>query len=64
VEFHQPAQPAVQGEAASPLAPPPGCAFHPRCPFVIERCRRERPTLAACGDQFAACHRAAELDLG
>ena len=36
---------AVKGELPSPLAPPPGCAFHPRCPFANERCRGEVPKL-------------------
>jgi dipeptide transport system ATP-binding protein len=36
---------AVKGELPSPLAPPPGCAFHPRCPFANERCRTEVPKL-------------------
>jgi len=33
----------VAGEVPNPLAPPPGCAFHPRCPHANERCRREVP---------------------
>jgi len=48
---------AVRGEVPSPLAPPPGCAFHPRCPHANERCRRERPepiTLPDGGN--VACH--------
>ena len=36
---------AVKGELPSPLAPPPGCAFHPRCPFANQRCRTEVPPL-------------------
>ena len=36
---------AVKGELPSPLAPPPGCAFHPRCPYANERCRTEVPKL-------------------
>jgi peptide/nickel transport system ATP-binding protein len=36
----------VAGEVPNPIDPPPGCAFHPRCPFADERCRRERPELA------------------
>jgi len=47
------------GEMPSPLTPPAGCAFHPRCPLVQERCRRERPELEpVAGDQphCAACH--------
>jgi oligopeptide transport system ATP-binding protein len=49
--------PAVRGELPSPLAPPPGCAFHPRCPVAIERCRRDLPELAPLRDgHAAACH--------
>jgi peptide/nickel transport system ATP-binding protein len=48
---------AVAGEVPNPLDPPPGCTFHPRCPFANERCRRELPRLkpAAAGGE-AACH--------
>jgi peptide/nickel transport system ATP-binding protein len=35
----------VAGEVPSPLDPPPGCAFHPRCPLADDRCRREVPLL-------------------
>jgi peptide/nickel transport system ATP-binding protein len=35
----------VKGEIPSPLAPPPGCHFHPRCPHVMDRCRVEPPPL-------------------
>lgn len=31
------------GEVPSPVTPPSGCSFHPRCPLAFERCRRERP---------------------
>ncbi len=40
---------AVAGEVPNPLDPPPGCTFHPRCPFANERCRREIPQLRAAG---------------
>ena len=47
----------VAGEVPNPLAPPGGCAFHPRCPWVHERCRREQPGLKANdGGGLAACH--------
>jgi len=42
----------VAGEVPNPLAPPPGCSFHPRCPHADERCRRERPELL----DAVACH--------
>ncbi len=48
---------ALDGDLPSPLAPPPGCHFHPRCPFAMERCRRERPVLREVGPgRFSACH--------
>ena len=47
----------IAGEIPSPLAPPPGCHFHPRCPAAGPRCRREAPALKAIGPgQSAACH--------
>jgi peptide/nickel transport system ATP-binding protein/oligopeptide transport system ATP-binding protein len=50
------------GDVPSPLHPPGGCRFHTRCPFVIERCRKEQPALAPWRDgHLTACHRAAEL---
>jgi peptide/nickel transport system ATP-binding protein len=42
----------VAGEVPNPLAPPPGCAFHPRCPHANERCRREVPAFI----NGVACH--------
>src|SRR5262249_22569326 len=35
----------LAGEPPSPVSPPPGCAFHPRCPFAKDQCRREVPPL-------------------
>ena len=51
------ARTAVAGEVPNPLDPPPGCAFHPRCPLANERCRREIPVLrpVPAGGE-AACH--------
>ena len=47
----------VAGEVANPLAPPPGCAFHPRCPLANQRCRAERPKLTATAQgSLVACH--------
>ncbi len=50
--------PLAAGDLPSPLAPPAGCAFHTRCPFAIDRCRRERPVLESAGPaRQVACHR-------
>ena len=46
----------VGGEVPNPINPPPGCSFHPRCPFAYERCRRERPELIDVGGTLVACH--------
>ncbi len=47
----------VKGEIPSPLDPPPGCHFHPRCPHASERCRRERPALKEIATgRWSACH--------
>jgi peptide/nickel transport system ATP-binding protein len=55
---------ALQGEVANPANPPPGCYFHPRCPFVVERCRVEPPALREIAPgHFGRCHRAEELTL-
>ena len=44
----------IAGEIPSPIDPPPGCAFHPRCPLAFDRCRRESPPLV----DGVACHAA------
>jgi oligopeptide/dipeptide ABC transporter ATP-binding protein len=45
------------GDVPSPLHPPPGCPFHPRCPAVMERCRTEVPPERTAGDgQRYVCH--------
>ena len=47
----------VQGEIPSPLDPPGGCHFHPRCPHATERCRREAPALREIAPgRLSACH--------
>jgi oligopeptide/dipeptide ABC transporter ATP-binding protein len=52
------------GEIADPANPPPGCAFHPRCPYAVARCRVELPELQEIAPaHWSACHRAAELSL-
>jgi peptide/nickel transport system ATP-binding protein/oligopeptide transport system ATP-binding protein len=55
----------LAGEVPSPLNPPPGCPFHPRCPLATEPCRREIPALVShlgCEPgHVVACHRADEM---
>ncbi|HEY8068245.1 MAG TPA: oligopeptide/dipeptide ABC transporter ATP-binding protein [Burkholderiales bacterium] len=46
----------VAGEVPNPLAPPAGCAFHPRCPHANDRCKVERPNLIWHGEAASACH--------
>ena len=48
----------LSGDVPSPLSPPSGCPFHPRCPRAEERCRRETPVLTGTGDggQTACFH--------
>ncbi|WP_266065317.1 ABC transporter ATP-binding protein [Brucella intermedia] len=48
---------ALKGELPSPLNPPSGCHFHPRCPFSFERCRTEQPSHKVIAlNHKAACH--------
>ncbi|GAB4175900.1 MAG: ATP-binding cassette domain-containing protein [Thalassobaculales bacterium] len=47
----------VKGEIPSPLDPPPGCHFHPRCPQAMDRCRSEVPALREIAPgRLSACH--------
>lgn len=47
----------IRGEIPSPLDPPPGCHFHPRCPVKKDICTREVPGLTEIEPgRFAACH--------
>lgn len=46
----------VGGEVPSPIDPPPGCPFHPRCPQAVDRCRVEKPPVRKLGAVEVACH--------
>jgi dipeptide transport system ATP-binding protein len=48
----------LKGELPSPLNPPPGCAFHRRCPFATDICAVERPLLREVHERLVACHHA------
>ncbi|MGB7976240.1 MAG: dipeptide ABC transporter ATP-binding protein [Roseiarcus sp.] len=45
----------LSGEPPSPFDPPPGCAFHPRCPLAFDRCRAEKPPLERKQGRDVAC---------
>ena len=47
-----------KGELPSPLNPPPGCAFHTRCPFATEECTAVRPEPRTVDGRLVACHHA------
>lgn len=56
LEPNAPAPVAPSGEIADPAAPPTGCRFHPRCPYAMERCMTEDPSLVMIDDSRAvAC---------
>ena len=54
----------LEGDVPSPVAPPPGCYFHPRCQYAKDICKTEAPAYRDLGDQhFVTCHFADSLDL-
>ncbi len=54
----------LRGDMPSPMNPPTGCVFHPRCPWAVKRCELEVPPLRRMAEgDWVACHRAEELDL-
>jgi oligopeptide/dipeptide ABC transporter ATP-binding protein len=54
----------LPGEVPSPINPPSGCRFHPRCPHAMARCAEQVPSLRAVEGRFVACHlyEAAEMN--
>ncbi|MGM0711380.1 ABC transporter ATP-binding protein [Brevibacillus parabrevis] len=46
----------LSGDVPSPLDPPQGCTFHPRCPACMEVCRTEKPPVVDLGEHIVACH--------
>lgn len=55
----------LAGEVPSPISPPTGCRFHPRCIFAQDICANEEPEIRDVGDNhLVACHFAGELDFG
>ena len=45
-----------EGEIPNPIDPPSGCAYHPRCPLAVDRCKAERPEIRGIGATRVACH--------
>jgi dipeptide transport system ATP-binding protein len=46
----------LKGELPSPLTPPKGCSFHPRCPIAVDRCKGESPSLRPIAEAKVSCH--------
>ncbi|MBU5626492.1 ATP-binding cassette domain-containing protein [Oscillibacter sp. MSJ-2] len=46
----------ISGELPSPMAPPPGCRFHTRCPYATEECRQNVPAAVEGNGRLVACH--------
>jgi len=62
---HRRRRAALEGDPPSPLDPPAGCRFHPRCPFAQDVCRATEPALRPLGPaHLAACHLAETIDRG
>ena len=53
-----------KGEIPSPINPPQGCCFHPRCPIATKKCSKEEPKLRKVNaNHYVACHHAGEITL-
>jgi oligopeptide/dipeptide ABC transporter ATP-binding protein len=47
----------LKGDVPSPINPPEGCSFHPRCPIAVEKCKTVEPKLRDVGSEhFVSCH--------
>jgi len=57
IDFDRPREDVtLSGEVPSPLAPPSGCRFHPRCPFAMPHCATDEPALRSESGRLVACH--------
>ena len=58
----QPRPRALKGEIPSPVNPPSGCYFHPRCPYADDLCKQEEPLFQKTGDEhMVACHHSEQV---
>jgi len=56
IDLDRPREITLAGEVPSPMAPPGGCRFHPRCPLAMPRCATEEPLLQTASGRLVACH--------
>jgi len=54
----------LKGDVPSPVDIPPGCRFHPRCPFATEKCKKEEPPLIKINGHLVACHSEIDFESG
>jgi oligopeptide/dipeptide ABC transporter ATP-binding protein len=54
----------LSGDVPSPVNIPPGCRFHPRCPYATEKCKTEVPLLVGSSDHRYACHYTIDFESG
>jgi len=65
IKGHKQRLKSIPGSPPDLKNPPPGCSFHPRCPFVQDKCRAERPpTVLVAPDHWSYCHFAGEVYAG
>jgi oligopeptide transport system ATP-binding protein len=63
--LHRPGRIILRGDVPSPIDPPPGCRFHPRCHYAEGLCSEKEPLLSEIRDRhWAACHFAGRVGLG
>jgi dipeptide transport system ATP-binding protein len=62
--MHKKERIVLRGELPSPISPPTGCPFHPRCPLAFERCMTEAPKLKPSRGVLVSCHAVEEGKTG
>jgi peptide/nickel transport system ATP-binding protein/oligopeptide transport system ATP-binding protein len=54
----------LKGDVPSPVDIPPGCRFHPRCPYATDKCKKEEPILIERDNHYVACHYIIDFESG